>query len=73
MRNKTDRTDVDGLLEAFRNEQIRPVPIKTVTQQVIATLHRLRSVLARAGAEWPTGRHQTATNTRAGAPSAPIR
>jgi transposase len=43
VRNKTDRTDVDGLLEAFRNEQIRPVPIKTVTQQVIATLHRLRS------------------------------
>ena len=43
VRNKTDRTDVDGLLEAFRNEQIRPVPIKTVTQQVIGTLHRLRS------------------------------
>ena len=43
MRNKTDRSDVDALLEAFRNEQIRPVPIKTVTQQVIATLHRLRS------------------------------
>src|SRR5512134_2556253 len=43
MRNKTDRTDVDALLEAFRNDQIRPVPIKTVTQQVIATLHRLRS------------------------------
>jgi transposase len=43
MRNKTDRTDVDALLEAFRNEQIRPVPIKTVTQQVVATLHRLRS------------------------------
>jgi transposase len=43
MRNKTDRSDVDGLLEAFRNEQIRPVPIKTVPQQVIATLHRLRS------------------------------
>jgi transposase len=43
VRNKADRTDVDGLLEAFRNEQIRPVPIKTVTQQVIGTLHRLRS------------------------------
>jgi hypothetical protein len=33
---------VDGLLEAFRNQQIRPVPVKTVTQQVIGTLHRLR-------------------------------
>ena len=43
LRNKTDRTDVDALLEAFRNRQIRPVPIKTVTQQVLATLHRLRS------------------------------
>lgn len=43
MRNKTDRTDVDALLEAFRNKQIRPVPIKNVTQQVIGTLHRLRS------------------------------
>jgi transposase len=43
VRNKTDRTDVDALLEAFRNEQIRPVPIKTLAQQVIATLHRLRS------------------------------
>jgi transposase len=43
VRNKTDRTDVNGLLEAFRNEQIRPVPIKTVTQQVFGTLHRLRS------------------------------
>jgi transposase len=43
VRNKTDRTDVDGLLEAYRNQQIRPVPIKTVTQQVIGTLHRLRS------------------------------
>lgn len=43
VRNKNDRLDVNGLLEAFRNEQIRPVPIKTVTQQVIASLHRLRS------------------------------
>jgi transposase len=43
LRNKTDRTDVDAILEAFRNKQIRPVPVKTVTQQVLATLHRLRS------------------------------
>jgi transposase len=43
VRNKTDRTRVDALLEASRNDQIRPVPIKTVTQQVIGTLHRLRS------------------------------
>ncbi len=43
MRNKTDRTDVDALLEACRNEQIRPVPIKSVPQQVIGSLHRIRS------------------------------
>jgi transposase len=43
LRNKTDRTDTDAMLEAFRNDQIRPVPIKSVTQQVVGTLHRLRS------------------------------
>jgi transposase len=37
VRNKTDRTDVDALLEAYRNDQIRPVPIKTVTQQVLGS------------------------------------
>jgi transposase len=43
VRNKTDRKDVDGLLEAFRNDSIKPVPIKSVAQQVLGTLHRLRS------------------------------
>ena len=42
-RNKTDRTDAKGLLEASRNEEIRPVPVKTQAQQVLTTLHRLRS------------------------------
>lgn len=42
-RNKTDRTDTKGLLEAHRNEDIHPVPIKSVDQQVLAGLHRLRS------------------------------
>jgi transposase len=41
--NKTDRTDCKGLLEAYRNEQVRPVPIKSVEQQAICGLHRLRS------------------------------
>jgi hypothetical protein len=31
--NKTDRTDSKSLLEASRNEEIRPVPIKSVAQQ----------------------------------------
>jgi transposase len=31
------------MLEAHRNEEIRPVPIKSVAQQTLASLHRLRS------------------------------
>ena len=42
-RNKTDRTDTKALLEAGRNDEIHAVPVKTVEQQAIATLHRLRS------------------------------
>src|SRR4030095_3486149 len=42
-RNKTDRTDAKGILEASRNEEIRAVPVKTVAQQVLTSLHRLRS------------------------------
>jgi transposase len=42
-RNKTDRTDAKGLLEAVRNQDIHPVPIKSVPQQTLTALHRLRS------------------------------
>ena len=42
-RNKTDRTDAKGLLEAHRNDEIHAVPVKTVEHQAIASLHRLRS------------------------------
>ena len=42
-RNKTDRTDAKGILEAYRNEDIRPVPVKSLAQHVITSLHRLRS------------------------------
>jgi len=42
-RNKTDQTDTKGLLEAHRNEDIHPVPLKSVAQQTLASLHRLRS------------------------------
>ena len=40
---KTDRTDAKALLEADRNEEIDPVPIKTVEQRSVTALHRLRS------------------------------
>jgi transposase len=42
-RNKTDRTDAKGILEAYRNADIRPVPVKTIPQQVLCSLHRFRS------------------------------
>jgi transposase len=41
--NKTDRADAIALLEASRNEAIDPVPVKTVEQQALTSLHRLRS------------------------------
>ncbi|MBN1691097.1 MAG: IS110 family transposase [Dehalococcoidia bacterium] len=42
-RNKNDRTDAKALLEAFRNKDIHPVPVKSVDQHVMMTLHRYRS------------------------------
>jgi transposase len=41
--NKSDRTDTKAMLEASRNEAIRPVPLKSVAQQTLTSLHRLRS------------------------------
>lgn len=43
LRDKTDRADAAALLEADRNEQISPVPVKSLHQQTLACLHRLRS------------------------------
>jgi transposase len=40
---KTDRTDAKAILEAHRNEDIQPVPIKSPDQQALTSLHRLRS------------------------------
>ena len=41
-RNKTDRTDAAGLLEAARCASIHDVPIKAPEQQGIQALHRVR-------------------------------
>jgi transposase len=41
-RNKTDRTDTEALLEANRCGGIHPVPLKTVEQQMLQALHRVR-------------------------------
>src|SRR5262249_40813269 len=42
-RDKPDRAEAKGLLEAHRNDAIRPVPVKSLAQQTLAALHRLRS------------------------------
>lgn len=41
--DKTDRNDAKALLEAFRNEDLCSVPVKTEAQQSLCFLHRLRS------------------------------
>lgn len=46
-RNKTDRNDAAALIEAVRNRDIRPVPVKTEYQQAIQALHRLRQQYVR--------------------------
>jgi transposase len=43
--NKTDAADAKALLEAYRNEEILSVPVKSVDQQALTALHRLRSRL----------------------------
>lgn len=42
-RDKTDAADARAILEACRDESIQPVPVKTVAQQTLTSLHRLRS------------------------------
>jgi len=42
-RNKTDRVDAKGILEAYRNADIRPVPVRSLPQQVLGAIHRFRS------------------------------
>jgi transposase len=44
-RNKTDRADAAGLVEAARCGQIDPVPVKSPRQQGMQALHRVREQL----------------------------
>ena len=44
-RNKTDRADAAGLIEAARCQQIADVPVKTPRQQGLKALHRIREQL----------------------------
>ena len=43
-RNKTDATDAAALLEACRASDLRPVRVKSVEQQALQGLHRIRSL-----------------------------
>lgn len=43
-RNKTDATDAAALLEAARCADIRPVRVKSVEQQALQGMHRIRSL-----------------------------
>jgi transposase len=43
-RNKTDAADAAALLQAARDEDLRPVRVKSVEQQAIQALHRTRSL-----------------------------
>lgn len=42
-RNKTDRADATALLEASRAADILPVPVKSIEQQALQGLHRVRA------------------------------
>lgn len=46
-RNKTDAADAAGICAALRDPRIHPVPIKSVEQQAVLTLHRSRELLVR--------------------------
>jgi transposase len=41
-RNKTDRTDAEALLEATRSGEIPSVHVKSVAQQAVVAVHRIR-------------------------------
>jgi transposase len=42
-RSKTDSADADALLRASRDPDLKPVPVKSVEQQAVQGLHRIRS------------------------------
>ena len=48
-RNKTDAADAAALLEAARASDIRPVRVKSVGQQALQGMHRIRSLWMSAG------------------------
>jgi transposase len=43
--NKTDRRDTGAILRSGTDERVVPVPVKTIEQQTICALHRMRAAL----------------------------
>jgi transposase len=43
--NKTDRRDTGAILRSGTDERVIPVPVKTIEQQTICALHRVRAAL----------------------------
>ena len=41
-RNKTDAADADALIQAVRDPDLKPVPVKSEHQQALQSLHRVR-------------------------------
>jgi transposase len=56
-RNKTDAADADALVRARRDPDLKPVPVKSVDQQALQGLHRIRQ-------QWVATRRQRITLAR---------
>ena len=41
-RNKTDAADADALIQAARDPELKPVPVKSIDQQALQSVHRIR-------------------------------
>lgn len=57
-RSKTDAADADALVRASKDPDLHPVPVKSVDQQALQGLHRIRS-------QWLDTRRQRISLTRA--------
>ena len=44
-RNKTDAADADALIRAVRDPELKPVPVKSIDQQALQSVHRIRQQL----------------------------
>lgn len=44
-RNKTDAADADALVQAARDPELKPVPVKSVDHQALQSVHRIRQQL----------------------------